>query len=73
MPSACFAVALVLTLSSLDRFEKIFSSYRQRKSLHEDAVKFLFEGHRLKGHETPADVGMEDKDQIDACTRSTVC
>ncbi len=48
------------------RFDKIFGAYRAKKSLAENAVKFCYDGVRLKTNQTPAEYNMEDGDVIDA-------
>lgn len=46
-------------------FQKVFNAYATRQNLNSESLKFLFDGRRLKAHETPADYDMEDGDSID--------
>lgn len=45
-------------------FEKVFKAYSDKKGVQN--TKFLFDGHRIKATDTPADLDMEDGDIIDA-------
>ncbi len=36
-----------------------------------DSVRFLFDGQRLNPQQTPADLEMEDEDEIDAMVQQT--
>ena len=65
---ACLLHGLRQVCDAACRFEKIFGAYRAKKSLAESAVKFIFEGARLKPAQTPGEMGMEDGDIIDAGT-----
>ena len=40
-------------------------AYCQRAGLPRRSCRFLFDGEKLKGDETPEILGMEDDDQID--------
>lgn len=53
------------------RFEKIFNAYCAKKSLDASAVRFLFDGDRVRGEQTPAELSMEDGDSIDAVLQQT--
>eukprot|EP00009_Paramoeba_aestuarina_P002702 CAMPEP_0201515710 /NCGR_PEP_ID=MMETSP0161_2-20130828/7208_1 /ASSEMBLY_ACC=CAM_ASM_000251 /TAXON_ID=180227 /ORGANISM="Neoparamoeba aestuarina, Strain SoJaBio B1-5/56/2" /LENGTH=94 /DNA_ID=CAMNT_0047912615 /DNA_START=80 /DNA_END=364 /DNA_ORIENTATION=+ len=46
--------------------QKLFSSFCQRQGVQENQYKFLYDGQRLRGEQTPAQLGMEDSDLIDA-------
>ncbi|KAK9814255.1 hypothetical protein WJX72_003009 [[Myrmecia] bisecta] len=48
------------------KFEKIMQAYCQKKSIDMAGMRFLFEGTRINNTSTPADLGMEDDDIIDA-------
>ena len=48
------------------RFEKIFEAYRKKKSLAENAVRFMLDGVVVKGHQSPGEMGAENGDIIDA-------
>ena len=45
------------------RMEKVFGAYAQRKGIAVGAMRFLLDGERIKGDETPKSLEMEDKDQ----------
>jgi len=44
----------------------VFDAYCQRKALQLNSVRFIFDGARLKGEQTPDDYEMEDGDCIEA-------
>lgn len=46
-------------------FRKLMTAYCERQSVTSESVVFLFEGERLRGEQTPQEVGMEDGDSID--------
>ena len=48
------------------KFEKIFKAYCARESIAVDSVRFIYDGDRIQGHQTPGDVDMEHNAQIDA-------
>mmetsp|Transcript_9556 Transcript_9556/g.12983 ORF Transcript_9556/g.12983 Transcript_9556/m.12983 type:complete len:104 (+) Transcript_9556:149-460(+) len=48
------------------KFEKIFSAFCERRSIAKDGIRFLFDGVRLNGTQTPGEMNMEDNDIIDA-------
>mmetsp|Transcript_31201 Transcript_31201/g.79545 ORF Transcript_31201/g.79545 Transcript_31201/m.79545 type:complete len:93 (+) Transcript_31201:163-441(+) len=50
---------------------KVFSAYCQKKSLQNDAVRFLFEGNRVLDDQTPEQLDMEDGDHLD-CVQNQV-
>lgn len=47
------------------RMEKVFSTYAQRKGVSVSALRFLLDGDRLSGDQTPTSLELEDQDQID--------
>ncbi|KIO00930.1 hypothetical protein M404DRAFT_745245 [Pisolithus tinctorius Marx 270] len=47
-------------------FQKIFDAAEKRFGKEPGTFKFVFEGKRLNPRETPASVGMENGDMIDA-------
>ncbi|TDH70187.1 hypothetical protein CCR75_002203 [Bremia lactucae] len=47
------------------RMEKIFSAYAQRKGVPASALRFLLDGVRISGDQTPKMLELEDQDQID--------
>ena len=48
------------------KMEKVFAAYAQRKGVDKAAMRFLLDGSRLAGDETPKSLELEDQDQIDA-------
>ncbi|CAH0481557.1 unnamed protein product [Peronospora belbahrii] len=47
------------------KMEKIFSAYAQRKGVPASALRFLLDGTRISGDQTPKMLELEDQDQID--------
>eukprot|EP00618_Florenciella_parvula_P007354 CAMPEP_0119545086 /NCGR_PEP_ID=MMETSP1344-20130328/55062_1 /TAXON_ID=236787 /ORGANISM="Florenciella parvula, Strain CCMP2471" /LENGTH=279 /DNA_ID=CAMNT_0007589599 /DNA_START=61 /DNA_END=899 /DNA_ORIENTATION=+ len=47
------------------RFEKVFSTYAQRKGVNVASLRFLIDGERINPSQSPAELDMEDQDQID--------
>ncbi|GBG00159.1 hypothetical protein Rsub_12978 [Raphidocelis subcapitata] len=60
------AAEVQFRVKATTKMEKIFKAYAEKKALNAGAVKFLFDGQRVQGHQTPADLGMEDGDSMDA-------
>eukprot|EP00914_Ancora_sagittata_P032302 GHVO01065419.1.p1 GENE.GHVO01065419.1~~GHVO01065419.1.p1 ORF type:complete len:120 (-),score=15.60 GHVO01065419.1:364-723(-) len=48
------------------QLRKLMSSYCSRLGQSPDAIRFLFDGERIRGELTPADMGIEDGDVVDA-------
>eukprot|EP01054_Gregarina_sp_Poly1_P005857 Gregarina_sp_Poly_1__5856@NODE_3087_length_1394_cov_831_048229_g1956_i0_p2_GENE_NODE_3087_length_1394_cov_831_048229_g1956_i0NODE_3087_length_1394_cov_831_048229_g1956_i0_p2_ORF_typecomplete_len112_score26_47Rad60SLD/PF11976_8/1_2e27ubiquitin/PF00240_23/0_0039FERM_N/PF09379_10/0_22_NODE_3087_length_1394_cov_831_048229_g1956_i010011336 len=48
------------------KMEKLMSTYCARLGQSMDAVRFLYDGERIRGEHTPEELGMEDNDLIDA-------
>ena len=44
---------------------KLMSAYCKKIGADVETVRFLFDGKRIKGNETPADLEMENEDVID--------
>ncbi|CCF72480.1 small ubiquitin-related modifier [Babesia microti strain RI] len=53
------------------KLEKLMSAYCNRLGQSQDAVRFLFDGERLKGDKTPEEMGIEEGDIIDAMVQQT--
>mmetsp|Transcript_32443 Transcript_32443/g.44559 ORF Transcript_32443/g.44559 Transcript_32443/m.44559 type:complete len:94 (-) Transcript_32443:108-389(-) len=51
--------------------QKLFHSFCQRQGIQETQIKFLYDGRRLRGEQTPSSLGMEDGDMIDAMLNQT--
>ncbi|KAI9917773.1 hypothetical protein PsorP6_012684 [Peronosclerospora sorghi] len=47
------------------KMEKIFTAYAQRKGVPASALRFLLDGTRITGDQTPKMLELEDQDQID--------
>ncbi|GAB5355492.1 hypothetical protein AAMO2058_000210200 [Amorphochlora amoebiformis] len=52
-------------------FKRLMEAYCQKVGASSDAVRFLFDGDRISPEKTPADLGMEDEDEIDAMVQQT--
>jgi len=48
------------------QMRKLIDAFCNRNGLRSSEVRFLFDGERIAPHQTPADLGMEDGDVIDA-------
>ncbi|GLB42913.1 putative ubiquitin-2 like Rad60 SUMO-like [Lyophyllum shimeji] len=48
------------------KFAKIFAAAEQRFQKEPGTFKFVYENQRVQPDDTPAELGMEDGDQIDA-------
>ncbi|CDR93726.1 ubiquitin-like protein, putative [Babesia bigemina] len=53
------------------KLEKLMTTYCSRLGQSPDAVRFLFDGDRIKGDATAEDLGIEDGDIIDAMVQQT--
>ena len=47
------------------RFERVFHTYAQRKGVNVASLRFLIDGERINPSQCPAELDMEDQDQID--------
>ena len=47
------------------KLDKVFNAYSTRKGVAATSLRFLFDGSRVRGDQTPADIDMEDGDQLD--------
>ncbi|KAL0584542.1 hypothetical protein ABG067_005565 [Albugo candida] len=47
------------------RMEKVFEAYAERKNIDVTALRFLLDGTRICGDQTPKMLELEDRDQID--------
>ena len=52
-------------------FSKVMTAYCKKVGADMDSVRFLFDGQRLRAEQTPADLDMEDEDEIDAMVQQT--
>lgn len=53
------------------RMSKVFETYAQRKGIQAASLRFLLDGERIQGDQTPKMLEMEDQDQIDAVLEQT--
>ena len=52
-------------------FSKVMNAYCKKVGADMSSVRFLFDGQRLREEQTPADLEMEDEDEIDAMVAQT--
>mmetsp|Transcript_15179 Transcript_15179/g.17189 ORF Transcript_15179/g.17189 Transcript_15179/m.17189 type:complete len:96 (-) Transcript_15179:586-873(-) len=53
------------------KMSKVFEAYAQRKAVQTSALRFLLDGERISGDQTPEKLELEDKDQIDCLLEQT--
>ncbi|KJE88408.1 ubiquitin [Capsaspora owczarzaki ATCC 30864] len=53
------------------KMSKLIDAYCQRVGINPASVRFLFDGARINGDQTAADVGLEDGDNIDVMQEQT--
>ncbi|KAJ7641502.1 ubiquitin-related domain-containing protein [Roridomyces roridus] len=53
------------------KFTKIFQAAEQRFGKEPGTFKFVYEGNRINKEDTPAELGIEDQDQIDCFLEQT--
>lgn len=58
-------------LKATTMFQKLFDAYAQRQGLNPASIRFLVDGSRIKGTDTPKSREMEDNDIIDCLTMQT--
>jgi len=52
-------------------FSKVMTAYCKKVGQDPEQVRFLFDGVRVRPDQTPADLEMEDEDEIDAMVQQT--
>jgi len=52
-------------------FSKVMAAYCKKVGAEPDSVRFLFDGVRIQGSQTPEELQMEDEDVIDAMVTQT--
>ncbi|MES1916328.1 MAG: hypothetical protein MHM6MM_008156 [Cercozoa sp. M6MM] len=57
---------VLFRVKSTTKLSKLMDAYCTRVGKDRTAVRFLFDGERIKGDQTPADLEMEDNDEVDA-------
>eukprot|EP00457_Paulinella_chromatophora_P025642 gb/GEZN01030318.1/.p1 GENE.gb/GEZN01030318.1/~~gb/GEZN01030318.1/.p1 ORF type:complete len:101 (-),score=16.72 gb/GEZN01030318.1/:119-421(-) len=53
------------------QFHKVMNAYCKKVGQDPERVRFLFDGARIRGDQTPAEMEMEDEDEIDAMISQT--
>eukprot|EP00959_Pyramimonas_sp_CCMP1952_P072881 1523119-Pyramimonas_sp.AAC.1 len=53
------------TISALTRALRIFTAFCEKRGIAKENSRFVFDGKRLNGHQTPQDYDMEDEDCIE--------
>ena len=53
------------------KMHKVFNAYATRKGVNESALRFLLDGERIAKDTTPAELDLEDQDQIDCLLEQT--
>jgi hypothetical protein len=81
LTSFCFAAfntalfpacdAVFFKVKKTTAFKKIFDAYLQRVGKAPGSLRFMFDGARVQDTATPAELGMEDEDTIDAAAEQT--
>ena len=52
-------------IKTTTKLQRLFDAYALRKGIDVGSLRFLLDGERLRGDQTPEDIDMEDGDQID--------
>mmetsp|Transcript_31300 Transcript_31300/g.68400 ORF Transcript_31300/g.68400 Transcript_31300/m.68400 type:complete len:97 (+) Transcript_31300:151-441(+) len=47
------------------KFDKIFTAFCEKRGIAKENSRFVFDGTRLNGQQTPKDLDMEDEDCIE--------
>jgi hypothetical protein len=63
--------AVFFKVKKTTAFKKIFDAYLQRVGKAPGSLRFMFDGARVQETATPAELGMEDEDTIDAAAEQT--
>eukprot|EP00250_Pteridium_aquilinum_P028159 c36677_g1_i1 orf=180-551(+) len=53
------------------QLRKLMNAYCERQSVEMNSIAFLFDGRRLRAEQTPAELEMEEGDEIDAMLHQT--
>jgi len=51
--------------------QRLMTAYCQNSSISPKSVRFLFDGNRIEGSKTPAELGIESDDVIDVVLQQT--
>mmetsp|Transcript_2256 Transcript_2256/g.2984 ORF Transcript_2256/g.2984 Transcript_2256/m.2984 type:complete len:96 (-) Transcript_2256:120-407(-) len=47
------------------KMSKVFETYASRKGVQSSSLRFLLDGERIQGDQTPKQLELDDQDQID--------
>jgi len=61
----------VFKIKTTTKLEKVFEAYANRKGVEKGNLRFFIDGEHIPGHQTPADLELEDNDQIDCMLQQT--
>jgi small ubiquitin-related modifier len=53
------------------KMSKVFETYAQRKGVQSSSLRFLLDGERINGDNTPKMLELDDQDQIDCMLEQT--
>jgi small ubiquitin-related modifier len=53
------------------KMSKVFETYAQRKGVQSSSLRFLLDGERIDGDNTPKMLELDDQDQIDCMLEQT--
>lgn len=62
---------VVFKLKSNTPLRKLMDAYCQREGLPAEGTRFLYDGDRINREQTPAELSMQDGDEIDALVEQT--
>lgn len=62
---------VVFKLKANTPLRKLMDAYCSREGLPNEGVRFLYDGDRINRDQTPAELSMEDGDEIDALVEQT--
>lgn len=63
--------AVYFKVKKSTQLRKLMDAYCKRVGKDINEVRFLFDGNRIEGEQTPQDLEMEDDDEIDAMVAQT--
>jgi len=53
------------------KMSKVFETYSLRRGVQASSLRFLLDGERIKGEQTPNELELQDQDQIDCMLEQT--
>ena len=62
---------VVFKLKANTPLRKLMDAYCQREGLPTEGTRFLYDGDRINRDQTPAELSMQDGDEIDALVEQT--